>query len=120
MKNSSLQEIYSITLNPCNEISLPMTPGTVTIDLNDSYITNMSMTNIYTVSPNIGTITITDPTQYEFEFVEDWRNQFPDFKQVMDMCKEYPALEKVVENFKTIYEMVKDDYESKRKEDESK
>ena len=57
-------------------------------------------------------------TQYEIDFGEEWRTHFPDFREVEKMCKEYPALEKAFENFKTIYEMVKDDYASKTRDDD--
>jgi hypothetical protein len=30
------------------------------------------------------------------------------------MCKEYPGLEKVWNNFKAVYDMVKQDYEGKK------
>jgi len=31
------------------------------------------------------------------------------------MCKEYPGLEKVWRNFKSVYDMCKQDYEGKKK-----
>jgi hypothetical protein len=34
------------------------------------------------------------------------------------MCKEYPALAKAYENFKTIYKMVHQDWKGKQKDDE--
>ena len=34
--------------------------------------------------------------------------------EVESMCKEYPALEKVWRNFKSVYDMVKQDYEGKK------
>lgn len=55
-------------------------------------------------------------TQYEIDFGEEWRTHFPDFREVEKMSKEYPALAKALENFKTIYEMVKDDYASKTRD----
>ena len=39
----------------------------------------------------------------------------PDLADVEQMCKEYPALEKAFENFKTIYKMVEQDYKGKKK-----
>jgi uncharacterized pyridoxamine 5'-phosphate oxidase family protein len=33
--------------------------------------------------------------------------------QIEKMCEEYPALAKVYENFKTVYDLVKQDWESK-------
>ena len=38
---------------------------------------------------------------------------------VNEMCKEYPALDKAYENFKTIYKMVKQDWDGKQKDSES-
>jgi len=38
--------------------------------------------------------------------------------EVERMCKEYPALEKVWQNFKSVYDMVKQDYEGKKKSGE--
>jgi hypothetical protein len=37
-----------------------------------------------------------------------------DIDKVNSMCKEYPALRKVCDNFKTIYDMCKQDYEGKK------
>lgn len=123
MNNSSQQDLYSITLNDdtvsndtitiisesndglydtmAGDISL----HDVTIDLENSITFNTSDT--ITTSYNIN--------QYEIDFGKEWRTHFPDFQEVDAMCKEYPALEKALENFKTIYEMVKDDYASKTK-----
>ena len=39
----------------------------------------------------------------------------PNLADVEQMCKEYPALEKAFENFKTIYKMVEQDYKGKKK-----
>ena len=38
--------------------------------------------------------------------------------EVEKMCNEYPALEKVWRNFKSVYDMVKQDYEGKKKSGE--
>jgi hypothetical protein len=48
---------------------------------------------------------------------EEFENIMPDFGKVQDMCKEYPALAKAYENFKMVYNLVKDDYKEKRKND---
>lgn len=49
--------------------------------------------------------------------VKEWEDCFPDFVRVTEMCKEYPALEKAYENFKTIYKMVEQDWKGKTKDD---
>lgn len=46
-----------------------------------------------------------------------WEDSFPDFSQVQDMCQEYPALNKAFENFKLIYELTKQDWLGKQKDD---
>ena len=38
-----------------------------------------------------------------------------DINEVERMCKEYPALEKTWRNFKSVYDMVKQDYKGKVK-----
>ena len=38
-----------------------------------------------------------------------------DSDEVERMCKEYPALQKVWRNFKSVYDMVQQDYEGKKK-----
>lgn len=112
MNNSSAQELYSITLD--GEI---MTNDTITISVDSSFVNYDSM--IGSAISNGDYITITSDNsyseQYEIDFGDNWRTHFPDFYEVESMCKEYPALEKAFENFKTIYEMVKDDYASKIK-----
>ena len=45
-------------------------------------------------------------------FGEDWVTKFPDFQRIQDMCKEYPGLAIAFEKFKTVYKLVKDDYDT--------
>jgi hypothetical protein len=42
----------------------------------------------------------------------EWVGTFPDWDKVEDMCKKYPALEIALRNFKTVYQLVKDDYDN--------
>jgi len=42
----------------------------------------------------------------------DWQQRFPDWARVQDMCNKYPGLKIAFDNFKTFYEMVKDDYDN--------
>jgi hypothetical protein len=48
-----------------------------------------------------------------------FENSMPNITDVSEMCKEYPALEKAYENFKTIYKMVEQDWNGKQKEQNS-
>ena len=50
--------------------------------------------------------------QVEFE------DSMPSVAKVEDMCKDYPALDKAYENFKTIYKMVHQDWKGKNDKDE--
>ena len=44
-----------------------------------------------------------------------YNNTNLDINEVERMCKEYPALEKTWRNFKSVYDMVKQDYKGKVK-----
>tara|TARA_B100000683_G_scaffold267436_1_gene301114 strand:+ start:9558 stop:9929 length:372 start_codon:yes stop_codon:yes gene_type:complete len=46
---------------------------------------------------------------------EEFVDELPDIKKINEMCKDYPALDKVYEQFKTIYHMVHQDYAGKKK-----
>lgn len=114
MSISSHQDPYSIDLTSI------VSNDTITIKLDDvnpsvySYDSMLAGDQWYRSLPD--TITISNHNQYELDFGEEWRTHFPDFHTVENMCKEYPALEKALENFKTIYKMVKDDYDNKTKD----
>jgi hypothetical protein len=114
MQPSSAQDPYSITsTNLCSEIKLTDI-GTITIDVENSYGYTNGYVTMNSADAEDVTIDInTFDTQYELDLGEEWRTHFPDFNTVEHMAKEYPALEKALENFRTIYEMVKDDYASK-------
>ena len=79
--------VYSITTNSADWIS---NSGTITLD-----------SNVYTGA-----------TDVNIDWIYNNMNIDPD--KVERMCKEYPALEKVWRNFKSVYDMVKQDYEGKK------
>ena len=98
------------------------TTGDITINLDDTYGT----TTTYSLTDSIGDITF-DTSTYDGTFTIDantvdtvnidwiYNNMNIDPNEVERMCKEYPALEKVWRNFKSVYDMVKQDYEGKKK-----
>jgi len=43
---------------------------------------------------------------------QEWQHRFPDWSRVQDMCIKYPGLKIAFDNFKTFYEMCKDDYDN--------
>jgi hypothetical protein len=130
MTQSKKSDDYTITLDSGDTIDLSGildTTGDITINLDDTYGATTtywagdSITDItFDSSASDGTFTITDDATTIN--IGDW-NLSGDFGavgnispyEVEKMCEEYPALEKVWRNFKSVYDMVKQDYEGKKK-----
>ena len=101
----------------------------ITINLDDinmgtttTYWAGDSITDVTYTGTNDGTFTIdindlTSDTIDLSNITSDWKftNNSIDPNEVDRMCKEYPALEKVWRNFKSVYDMVQQDYEGKKK-----
>ena len=107
---SSGTDTYTLS----GDSSIVFTDTTSSITLTDYVVDTVDLTNITTVSgdfdwDNMGTIKI-DRTIFE--------DCMPDADRINDMCKEYPALAKAYENFKTIYKMVDQDYKGKYEDDD--
>ena len=81
------------------DISTMSTSGTITIDAYD-----ISWDSIANQS-----ITIIQPVEFE--------DEMPSVAKVEDMCRDYPALEKAYENFKTVYKLVRQDWQGKQDEE---
>lgn len=96
------------------DVTYPSTPivGTVWID------TSTMNTNVYT-GQGWTTVTYpgneTMPASPTFALPVVFVNYMPRPSDIEAMCKEYPALEKAYENFKTVYKMVKQDWDGKQK-----
>ena len=104
------------------------TTGDITIDLGD---VNMGTTTTYWAGDNVTDITLnsteggtftlsSDDTISIGNYTTDWiynHNQI-DPDKVERMCRQYPSLEKVWRNFKSVYDMVQQDYEGKKKSGE--
>ena len=43
----------------------------------------------------------------------------PDIREIEEMCREYPGLDKAYENFKTFYKLVEQDWRGKQKNKKS-
>jgi hypothetical protein len=103
-----------------------MEDDTITIDLNNTYGTTTtywagdSVTDVVYTGSNDGTFTIdiNDLTSDTIN-IGDWNltGNFGriDPVEVEKMCEHYPGLEKAWRNFKAVYDMVKQDYEGKKK-----
>jgi hypothetical protein len=111
MNNSSAQDTYSITLDDTLNSSF----GTITIPNSG---TSYTYTNSYpTISVGSGATisTISSISAYDtfkISLPEEWVDTFPDWERVEKMCNEYPGLKIAFDKFKTVYKLVKDDYDT--------
>ena len=106
----------------------------IVIDLNDTYGTtttywaNDSVTDIVSENSNDGTYTINigDLTSDTIDLSGIVTNEYNDYSwayentkldkiEVERMCEHYPALEKAWRNFKSVYDMVEQDWKGKKK-----
>ena len=97
------------------DLSGIMEDDTITINLDDTYGT----TTTYWAGDSIGEGTISIDTNTLINDTIDiswiYNNMNIDPNEVERMCQEYPSLEKVWRNFKSVYDMCKQDYEGKKK-----
>ena len=109
MTQSKDDNEYTIDLSNMNG-----TTDTITItgtnDMDSSWI---SVGDITASTIDIDSITTDTIDIGSWNLSGDFDGIYP--SEVEKMCKEYPALEKVWKNFKSVYDMVKQDYEGKKK-----
>ena len=90
------------------DLSSMISDGMTTISVDDIVTTagynGVSSSDTFTISSDSAIDT----------FSWDFGNKI-DPDEVAKMCKEYPSLEKVWRNFKSVYDMVKQDYKGKKK-----
>ena len=123
MSSSSQQPDSSITLNDTytidvsnisysssDTITLSSCPCTVSYPSSYSTLTTSQISGLTTAQ--LGSITSIDTSSFTISFPEDWVNCFPEFKRIEKMCEEYPGLKIAYEKFKTVYKLVKDDYDT--------
>jgi len=111
------------------DITFDLTSGdTITIDTTSisDYTTNIDDYMVDTIDISTITTSTLDPA---YDVNLDWvtgitfdrimfEDDMPDPQEIKRMCEEYPALEKVYENFKTVYKMVEQDWRGKQDDDE--
>ncbi len=87
----------------------------INIDLND--ITSNTIT-VSTIggTDNAGLVMTGDGWQWTTQHNVVFQDIMPSLSTLNSMCKEYPALEKAYENFKTVYKMVEQDWNGKQKD----
>ena len=93
------------TMDTSNSITYVSSPSSYT------YTTGGTITLPSITTAQISSLTI-DTSAFKINIPEEWVDQFPNWNRVEDMCKKYPALEIAFRNFKTVYQLVKDDYDN--------
>lgn len=124
MSTSSAQDISSITFDSLDTITLNSsitsspwdTCGSYTISTSSIPTTTYSYTSGATVGGlsaaqicSISTLSVSD---IKINWPEEWVNCFPEWGRIEKMCEEYPGLRIAFEKFKTVYTLVKDDYDT--------
>ena len=96
----------------------PRGPGpnddTITINLDDTYGATTTLWSDSTISGD-DTFTISTGLADTIDINWIYNNMNIDPNEVERMCQEYPSLEKTWRNFKSVYDMVKQDWEGKKK-----
>jgi hypothetical protein len=131
MTQSKKSDEYTIILDELAKGIADDIDNQITIDLNNTYGT----TTTYWAGDSVSDIVISDVSDGSFtislddvttgisnldgiKLTSDYSWAYEDTRiniiEIESMCKEYPALEKVWRNFKSVYDMVKQDYEGKR------
>jgi len=110
-------ETITITTDDLDESGMIVNTTDIDIDHYYGHTIDISSITTDTIEGKVYddlTINLDDILYEPKEFVD----HMPSVDQTEAMCKEYPALEKAYENFKTIYNMVKQDYLGKQKDEE--
>ena len=96
------------------DLSGIMDDDTITINLDDTYGATTTLWSDTTISSD-DTFTISTDLADTIDISWIYNNMNIDPNEVERMCKEYPSLQKVWRNFKSVYDMVKQDNEGKKK-----
>jgi ligand-binding sensor protein len=135
MNNSSAPVAYSTTSNDigiiAQEISTISDTITLTSGTGSSYYYNtgagsggfssdtITISNGgsgYTIGAVGSSSTVTlnniNTTSFNWKIPEEFVDAFPNYDRIEKMCKEYPGLAIAFEKFKTVYNLVKDHYDT--------
>jgi hypothetical protein len=121
MTQSKKDDSFTIDVSDLKLDDILDTTGDITINLDNTYGTTTtywagdSVADVVYTGSNDGTFTIDTNTTDTIDIGWIYNNMNIDPNEVEKMCKEYPGLEKVWRNFKSVYDMCKQDYEGKKK-----
>ena len=113
MTQSKKDDSFTIDVSNLKLEDILDTTGDITINLDDTY----GATTTYMVDMIEHTITVDslDTNAIDWTVNSILGDTRISTDEIENMCKEYPGLEKVWRNFKAVYDMVKQDYEGKKK-----
>jgi len=89
--------------------------GTITIPNSGTSYTYTSSYPTISIGSGATISTISAISSYDtfkISLPEEWVDTFPDWERVEKMCDEYPGLKIAFDKFKTVYKLVKDDYDT--------
>lgn len=114
--DTSMAGDYAYTYSNSGDIiTLTGAAGQPTISAGVGAIAGIGTYNIQPLTTNqisnLTTISI-DRGDWGTSWNQEWQHRFPDWERVQDMCSKYPGLKIAFDNFKTFYEMCKDDYDN--------
>lgn len=128
MTNSSAQDSYSITLGNTDNMASSSSVVSITAEPYDYMISGDTITlDLGDLSPGqtltipSGSIDSTLTIDSSF-FSNTWittipfENGFPEWEDFQKMCEEYPGMAQAYEKLKTFYDLCKDEWEHKKKE----
>ncbi len=84
------------------------------------YTTSTGTVSTITVDPNYNVIdrsSAWDTYGDWFKRLKEFEDTMPELTKIKEMCTMYPAMDKAFENFKAVYDLIKDDYEARKNND---
>lgn len=108
-----VSNLSSYSLNASDTITISYSPCTVSYPSYYSSTSTLTTTQISGLTTaQLGSITSIDNSVFKINLPHEWVDCLPDFKRIEKMCEEYPGLKIAYEKFKTVYKLVKDDYDT--------
>ena len=109
----------SITINAGDLFYDTSSNNTMYYTSNTGTINTITLTNSsYPTSPSYTVDNASWDTYGEwFKKLKEFEDTMPELTKIKEMCTMYPAMDKAYENFKAIYDLIKDDYEARKNND---
>ncbi len=120
MNISSAQPNFSITSDNSHTGFIAQDIGTIVPDTivltgTNTYSSGTVTVDLSGVGASGSYYTVTGSgSEFVWKNPEEWVDCFPDYNKVKEMCDQYPAFKIAFEKFKQMYDLVEDDYTSKK------